>query len=73
MAFTSIDKRLVNRKDQAFQEKHLKDVLRHTPDAADEYETVEIEHEPICLFQKKKAIATAAPDSDSDTAAPEEA
>ena len=53
MTFTSIDKRLVERKDMAFQKKYVKDAMRHTPDAADEYETIKIEHDTICLYQKK--------------------
>ena len=53
MTFTSIDKRLVERKDMAFQKKYVKDAVRHTPDAADEYETIKIEHDPICLYKKK--------------------
>jgi len=57
MAFTTIDKRLVERNDLAFQEKYLKDSARHTPDAADKFETSEIEHNPICLYQKKTGLA----------------
>jgi hypothetical protein len=57
MAFTTIDKRLVERNDLAFQEKYLKDSARHTPDAADKFETSEIEHTPICLYQKKTGLA----------------
>ncbi len=60
MAFTTIDKRLVERKDLAFQEKYLKDSRRHLSDAADQYETLDIEHEPICLIDKKKAEAAKA-------------
>ena len=62
MTFTEIDKRLVERKDQAFQEKYLKDSYRHTPDAADQFETIEVEHTPICLCQKKKGAAKTAPE-----------
>lgn len=61
MAFTTIDKRLVERQDLAFQEKYLKDSYRHLADAADNYETIEIEHEPICLIKKKKMEATTSP------------
>ncbi|MBN2108853.1 MAG: hypothetical protein JW832_15620 [Deltaproteobacteria bacterium] len=56
MTFTPIDKRLVERNDLAFQEKYLKDSARHTPDAADKFETSEIEHTPICLYQKKTVL-----------------
>jgi hypothetical protein len=57
MTFTTIDKRLVERKDQASQEKYLKDSYRHMADAADKYDTIEIEHTPICLYQKKPGAA----------------
>ena len=57
MTFTEIDKRLVERKDPAFQEKYLKDSHRHQPDSADKYETIEIEHTPIGLFLKKPLAA----------------
>ena len=57
MTFTTIDKRLVERKDLAFQEKYLKDSYRHLTDAADKYDTIEIEHMPICLCQKKPGAA----------------
>lgn len=57
MTFTTIDKRLVERKDLAFQEKYLKDSYRHLTDAADKYETIEIEHTPINLCQKKPGAA----------------
>jgi hypothetical protein len=67
MTFTSIDKRLVERKDLAFQEKYLKDSYRHTPDAADKYETSEIEHNPICLYQKQKGLAVQSPDTAAKT------
>ena len=53
MTFTSIDKRLVERKDMAFQKKYVKDAMRHTPDAADSFETITIEHDNIRLYQKK--------------------
>jgi len=53
MTFTSIDKRLVERKDMAFQKKYAKDAARSTPDAADSCEIIKIEHDTICLYQKK--------------------
>ena len=53
MTFTSIDKRLVERNDLAFQKKYTKDAVRHTTDAAYAYETIKIEHDPICLYKKK--------------------
>lgn len=56
MTFITIDKRLVERNDLAFQDKYRKDSARHTPDAADKYETSEIEHNPICLYQKKMGL-----------------
>jgi len=61
MTFAPIDKRLVERKDLAFQEKYSKDSYRHLTDAADKYETIEIEHNPICLCQKKLGAAKQAP------------
>ncbi len=67
MTFTTIDKRLVERKDLAFQEKYLKDSARHTPDAADKYETTEIEHNPICLYQKKMGLAEQSLDAAAKT------
>ena len=57
MSFAIIDKRLVERKDLPYQEKYLKDSHRHLTDAADKYETIEIEHTPICLYQKKPGLA----------------
>ena len=69
MTFTSMDKRLVERSDLAFQEKYLKDAARHTPDAADQLEATEIEHNPICLCQKKMAGAAQAKPPAADTAA----
>ena len=72
MAFTRMDKRLVERSDLAFQEKYMKDSARHTPDAADQLEATEIEHNPICLYQKKMAVAAQAKSPAADTAAKKE-
>lgn len=69
MTFTVIDKRLVERNDLIFQEKYAKDSFRHMPDAADAYDTIEIEHAPICLFQKKQEGAQ--PDQPLDDLAAE--
>lgn len=52
------DKRLVNRLDPLQQEKYLKEILKHLPDARGKFETVEITHEPIRLLQKKKLRQT---------------
>jgi|GEM_PF-3656501 len=68
MTFTSMDKRLVERKDLAFQEKYLKDSARHTPDASDKFETVEVEHNPIGLYQKKMESAKPVPAASGKTA-----
>ena len=68
MTFTSIDKRLVERKDMAFQKKYVKDAVRQTPDAADAYETIKIEHDSICLY-KKKSIAQQSVQAASDKTA----
>ncbi|MEI6126385.1 MAG: hypothetical protein WCQ99_07515 [Pseudomonadota bacterium] len=48
------DKRLLNRIETAQQEKFIKELTRHTPDARDKYDSVEIAHEPINLLQKLK-------------------
>ena len=68
MAFTRMDKRLVERSDLAFQEKYMKDSARHTPDAADQLEATEIEHNPICLYQKKMESAKPVPAASGKTA-----
>jgi hypothetical protein len=67
MTFTPLDKRLVERNDLAYQEKYLKDSARHTPDAADKYETCEIEHTPICLYQKKIGASGQSPETAART------
>ena len=72
MAFTRMDKRLVERSDLAFQEKYMKNSARHTPDAADQLEATEIEHNPISLYQKKMAGAAQAKSPAADTAAKKE-
>jgi hypothetical protein len=69
MTFTSMDKRLVERKDLAFQEKYMKDSARHTPDASDKFEAVEVEHNPIGLCQKNMGAAKSAPAASEETSA----
>lgn len=67
MTFEHIDKRFAQRKDLPSQEKYLKDCCRHLPDAADKFDTVEIEHESICLLQKKSGEAEQAPAAEDNT------
>jgi|GEM_PF-2835504 hypothetical protein len=65
---TMYDKRLLNRLDQAQQEKYLKELAKQLPDKRDKYEAVDIYHEPLKLLQKRKTLKTAPPVLPQDTA-----
>ena len=47
-----MDKRLVERMDINEQKRYFQEISKHVPDAADKYEEIEIEHEPINLLAK---------------------
>lgn len=67
MTFEHIDKRFAQRKDLPSQEKYFKDCCRHLADATDKFDTIKIEHEPICLLQNKSGQARQAPAAEDST------